>query len=458
VLAPGGRFLGFVRFEQAFLRLWVVDVASRVARCPLVVPRTTEGSEASRQELHFFGFDSAGDLLYFGVSGMQTAGPYEGQFGWWLGSVPTGGGDPVALAWIPYEREVRTDDSGDHGLMRDGFASGDGSGILINDDEGLSSSTVRVSLPDGRVTECSDGPRWMMGSPEVEYSPDGWWAILNHGGSSPSGILDMRGDRTVTTRPPCGILTGWSPDGKLVVGWDTIQDDLLAAVDGYWAEAAIGFSVYGLDGERLHELPAPGGGERRVRDGVWSPDGQSLAFPVGVVREHWFDPQELWIWNPAAESCVKLLDLPGEADGTRGSGSGRLVVEWVEPTLMRLWYGLKAGDDPTVTWQDVKIDRGTGGFTLVGSQTFAVSNGLRIGSWGESMVVAQGTEEQHVHMLLVGPEGETLLAEVDGYRPLPSYPGFIFAPASSDTEPCVVLLIEEYPGGQEYVDLIPLPR
>lgn len=398
---PSGALLAVTDSGAAEMRLWVVDLVSQAAVCLLSVPKMNTANPALRRELHFFAWSPAGDDVYFGVAGRQAVGPYRDQVGWWVGSVPATGGEPSTVAFLPYEKDIANLEDGP-GPGRVVQVAGDGSSILINDSLGLSGATIRVSLPGGERVEYQLHPSCSFDHLEVSYSPDGWWAYQSR------SLFDLRNDKGVSLTPPCEYLMAWTPGG-LALGWDTAREDLAAVMDGYSPVAATGFALYGADGSRAYELTAPGGGRNRVLNGAWSPDGKTTAFPVGVVEGGRFIAKELWVWTPETGESSKLTDLP-EGAGMESWGCC-LEIEWIEPSLIRLW--LRA---TTLDWLDVEIMAGADGLTGIQRPRVQLPDCERACSYGDSVIVAEKTKVkgQPRSILLVGPRGQTLLAELSG--------------------------------------------
>lgn len=275
---PSGGFLSLVEYDYPWSRLWLVDITSETARCPLFAPSGF---------IRSFGFGPGGDSVYFVAAGLQAAGPYEGQSGWWVGAVSADADEPVTVAFIPYEREVPPPvegDDQDNQPMITASVCGDGSAILIQDELGLPSANVRVALPSGEVTRHTVG-RWSS-----SYSADGWWAI------SRRNLVDVRADREVVLEPPCEWLMGYSPDGSLALGWEVADEDIPAAQNPY-PLAAIGFRLYDHTGKVAYHLSAPGGGDRRIsnrdvepRREVFGLCGRNLRVPLHPAGTLGVDP------------------------------------------------------------------------------------------------------------------------------------------------------------------------
>lgn len=439
---PSGRFLSLTEWDAvaACSKLWLIDIPSQTATCPLVVPR-------SWIFLHGFG---PGGNVYFSIGGRQTTGPYEGQLGWWVGAVSANADGPATVAFIPYERELPPPDEGDdqdNQPMLGVFISRDRTAILIQDEGGLPSANLRVALPGGEVTRQTVGK-----GPLVMYSSDGWWAICNR-----RSLVDVRADREIILEPPCEWVTEWSPDDSLVLGLQTVQADMGATQHGYVPEAGVGFSLYDRSGKLVYQLPAPGGSDRRIGNWAWSPDGRSLAFEVGTCIRLHFTLQELWVWTPATGALSKLLYIPEEAAEKRDKHH---EMEWVDPNLIRLWDDGSWNSFGPVGWQDVVLRAGAESFSVVETHPHSMPDAARVGSRGaDVIVVRQLNGVLHAEVLLVGPEGEQVIGQADARQPGGYYNLFVDAAGMmtrAGTLPYVVLTDGSWPE-QGYLQLIALP-
>jgi Tol biopolymer transport system component len=182
------------------------------------------------------------------------------------GCTDTSGDHRVAAAPTPADAPTPTSIPRNPGALAYGV-NGD---IFVADPDG--SNAVRIA--NGRPpNEChglgeywGEGPIW---SPDGRYLAyrhtdcDGprnaWWDVV---------ISDRKGN-VVTSFPGEGWLISWSPDSTRVAGWVR------------WGET---IGIYGLSGVRETLLTVPPGWMAPGDfDPTWSPDGESLLVPHGVL-------------------------------------------------------------------------------------------------------------------------------------------------------------------------------
>jgi Tol biopolymer transport system component len=217
--------------------------------------------------------------------------------------------------------------------------------------------------PDGkylafRHTDCDAGPR------------DVWWDVV---------ISDPQGN-VVTSFPSEGWLISWSPDSTRVATWVR------------WGET---IGVHGLDGVRQAVLTVPPGmmapGDY---DPVWSPDGESLVVPYGVVI-------------PLDGSAPRLLPTADRSPGATFSPDGSRVAHIAKGSVVVAPANGSPPQAGFAPWHPVV-------WSLTGEQiafTLQKATELRVldVATGAETLLAEAGDSDWLDVIEFSPEGDRIL-------------------------------------------------
>ncbi|MFZ5767582.1 MAG: TolB family protein [Bacillota bacterium] len=339
---PDGQKVAFRGDNCERMELWAVDAARGRGRCLIAVPRPLQNASGDRPELYVLGWSADGNRIFFLVAGRQTCGSHRGEEGWWVGSVPLGGGEPATVAFVPAKLAT---------MLCEPKMTADRAAVFIH----RSPDLYRVSLQDGRVDLLAGDLPSYDGLFRLYFSPDGrsaaWEFVVGHW-EHVDVPMDLHTGRKVEIRRPRGVewmgLDGWTPDGLAVV-CHARRAEIVQDVDYGFPVGAQAVCLYDTAGRLRFRIEPPGGREQRIGPYAWAPDGWALAFCAGPVQVPAAESgqgagagqpchlsRELWLWEKESDRYRKLADLAGPVE----------QVEWVVPSLIRVWY--RAGPDDAV--------------------------------------------------------------------------------------------------------------
>lgn len=396
---PSGQMLAFVTSDRDRKELWVVNAARREGRSVLSLPVSRDAGKCDEQTLYFLGWSQDSRLLFL-VAGYQAWGPHRGEQGWWVGSVPSSGGEASTIAFLPAGRAH---------MVRGVKVTADGKALFLHRWPDL----YRVGLEDGRADHLvGDLPSW-DGLYGLAFSPDGWWAA-----GDDWQLFDLRaGSRSEIPRPrgaEWARLAGWTADG-LLVAVTAREEEVVLGVDPSWPAGALAVHLYDTEGRERFCVRPPGGQAQRIGPFAWAPDGSALVFAVGPVevlpgREH---PEvgvgriprhlsrELWLWDKARDEYRKLADLRGTVE----------EVEWPVPSLIRAWYRPAPSDTRR---EGLEVSLRGDSRTVVDPWMYG---GERVvGEWNAAVVVARVVGRHLNEVVARRPDGETLLLKYETAR------------------------------------------
>jgi len=253
--------------------------------------------------------------LFAVVGGNQTSGPYKGEAGLWIVSVPADRGRVRTVAFICEPVDWNN-------LPR---VAPDGSAVVLTG-EGIH----RVELESGKVTSWTD-PRFVDSSvgENVTITSPGAAAVAwdTLGPSDPLegagvNVLDTRTGAKVLIAPSPDLaelwygLSGWSPDGGLLaVEFAGPEGMEMSEEESFYPVGLSALVLYDASGIERHRLTALREGWT-IGDYAWSPDGTSLLYTQGTVEFENTDygpwkvhnGRELWIWSRDSGKGQKLMD------------------------------------------------------------------------------------------------------------------------------------------------------
>lgn len=299
---PKGTRLAFLAENHSREELWVVDVSSGRGRPVLTFPTS------QRTDAWFLTWSADGQNLFFMIGGRQTFGPYKDGYGLWIARVPARGGDPGTVLFLAPPA------LGTPGGLP--LVTADRSTVFICDPPDV----IGVDLNKGEVIAQEKGLLTPAMVSDWAFSPDGWAVMAG----ATRTLVDFRsGTKTKLPAPPGQAFKfdRWTPDGLASVEWG-VEEEVVENREFLMTSLAGATAISLLDptGHETARLEAPAG--LRIGRPAWAPDGSALLYLLGTVENQPFDPaypeygtkaafvpKELWLWDRAADTRIKLSDV-----------------------------------------------------------------------------------------------------------------------------------------------------